>query len=122
MDPDNEPVEETMINLRRKDLGIQYTDWAMGAELLDQDLPADWLKGKEIEFDNKSCDGCHGVGRPLNGQGVRPKTYSDLWLRIDKLRGIGRNRKTNTIKCDHRFIENISLHSGWNHIMITFGS
>jgi len=119
---DGQPLEQLIIDIKRKDLGIQYTYWDMGAELLDQDLPADWLKAKTIEFGNKVCAGCHGRVGPLNGQGVRPKTYADLWLRIDKMRGIGRNRKTNMLKCDHSFIEYIYQDSGGNHIMINFGS
>jgi len=119
---DGQPLEQLIIDIKMKDLGIQYTDWCMGAELLDQDLPADWLKAKTIEFGNKVCAGCHGRVGPLNGQGVRPKTYADLWLRIDKMRGIGRNRKTNMLKCDHSFIEYIYQDSGCRHIMINFGS
>jgi len=119
---DGQPLEQLIIDIKRKDLGIQYTYWDMGAELLDQDLPADWLKAKTIEFGNKVCAGCHGRVGPLNGQGVRPKTYADLWLRIDKMRGIGRNRKTNMLKCDHSFIEYIYQDSGCRHIMINFGS
>jgi len=115
----SDPVIEGIYQ-RGKKLGIQYTDWAMDAELLDENLPAELLEGaKYIGGDNNCCDACGGV-RPLNGQGMKPKCYEDLWLRIDKMRGIGRTRKTNTLKCDHRFIERIYRKD--NCIMVSFGS
>lgn len=117
----SDPVIEGIYQ-RGKKLGIKYTNWAMGAELLDENLPAELLEGaKFIRLANEYCDACRGEAvRPLNGQGVKPKCYEDLWLRIDKWRGIGRNRKTDTLKCGHRFIEGI--YRKGDYIVITFGS